>query len=252
MANTQKMIDRLNARLDRELEIVSELPDTITCGYYVRDGRACIYSDAQGGGIDFCKPAYSLLGSNKVQQTGLEVLEALEAAGWRFMPATKVKWDNYRPSVMLGYANDVPEKRNRYTVASAEAIGPLWITDKQGIELGGRPKAHAFYKTPNGLTVKVSVPAPQGYYVNGDIANRGPEGYEETYFQNPSMHVPHLGRAVYDGAECVGHIDIDGAWHDTDQSISGRVVFRCLIDQDEWPFTPAQMYAAASKQKGAE
>lgn len=86
----------------------------------------------------------------------VEIAKALESVGWEILPASLVKYGNYRRGVHRGIPTELPKVYSRADLKDSEQILPLWIRPCQYTACD----AYFYAKTQTGLLIKVSIDVP--------------------------------------------------------------------------------------------
>lgn len=172
-----------------------------------------------------------------------EILAALEAAGFKWLPASLAKYGSYRRSVHVGLCDELPEEYSRSKLQDCEAIAPLWLNASMG---GGYDscEALAFYMSPSGIVLRVSVKGPRvfgatarrveyrgdWYYETGSARLRYPEAWHSV--TTPSDETPITQIAAH-----------SGAYRDTEKGVSACLYFTPFLEPQDFPLSPAQFLA---------
>lgn len=143
--------ERDRRRLKIMREAIAELPDHLP--------MPTISNESEAGGLS---PFAWLSFSRHYGETwqGAQVLAALEAEGFRPQPSSIVKWDDYRHSPEPAPCDELPETKGRYKLTDCAPLFPLWLETNPHTGC----KAVAFYRSPAGLLLRVSVPGPASFY----------------------------------------------------------------------------------------
>jgi hypothetical protein len=108
------------AKMEREIAIAELLPDNVspTISNVTDDGSW----------LSFGSPAYD----PEKKWSPVSILESLESAGFEQVPASLVKWDDWRRTTEPGLCDDIPDvSKSGYKLTDVEAIAPVWVVPCQ-------------------------------------------------------------------------------------------------------------------------
>ena len=228
------------SHLELEIEILRSIPGDIICPSVSNLSEK---PDSTGCGW----LSWSKYGFRSVD--AVEILTALEDAGWRLLPATLAKWDHYRPSVSMGWIEDLPERKREgrygnYALTDSWEIMPVWISHSYH-HVGEPHRLNLFMVSPNGTPCKISI---GGRFRAGHMtANRrdfiGGWEYER-------------GTAKMNNADTLWNMADDDGNHISQmssmsyctishggQSLDGRTYWEPIVNREQFESIPASHYA---------
>lgn len=231
-------IERLKLRQYWLERVLSEVPDTVPVVPTVaNESEKAFLGRSPGAWISFQDFQKKFKSS--------DILLALEAAGWKTIPASLVTWDNYRAHPEPGVVEELPQTKNNYKLIKAEPIAPVWFSYSgfTGVD------AKVFYSTPKGLTIKVHVSGPRNTSLYGrKTFNRF---LQTTRFVSAEISYPEFYRNVTDAegntlarvsGRTTSRVDNDGT------SISGDLYFEpASALQTDFGATAGQFLALLEK-----
>jgi hypothetical protein len=151
----------------------------------------------------------------------VKLLEQLEAEGWEIIPASLVKWDDYRAAFEPGLVGDIKLRGTYKKITSKEPILPYWFEPNQYGD-----GDFCVYMKRGDKTVRVSVDVTTG----PSLYARRIESMGEWRFESGTCKVRIPASWQY-----VNDIEIHTKGYvDTSKGISGRVWFTSLYRQEEW------------------
>lgn len=150
------------------------------------------------------------------------LLELLESNGWTPLPATSVVWDNYASQVEPGALEDIPKIKypgsNQHKFTSGTPVAPLWVK----LSRFGGPKVLAYYRTPQGRTVKVHIESgiPAAVYANRHDVLRGDWYYDHG---TAGVNYPEAWNEIIVDGKLEAQIGCANAHCYTQQSLDGYI-----------------------------
>jgi hypothetical protein len=234
------ILDEMKARHARELaeataeqRICEMLPESIGKAPTISNHKT---PDEMGrvpaAWLGFRAPSYD----PKQIYNPIALVESLEGAGWKLVPATLVRWDNYRPTVEPGLQNDQPSTKQvgramTYEFRDSWPIAPVWIEANQHTAA----EIWAYMTAPDGTLYLthfdlINLPGCHVYLTAKRNEYRGGWSYERG---TARLNFPER----WHGHQAAT-IDVNSrAWVDTEQGLSGTIYFSPHGGQDEWPLT---------------
>lgn len=241
MKTTLSRTEELAAKHAKEIaeakiedSILAMLPDTVKLPT-VSNIRETPDAKKWTAWLSFSAPAYDPDETwNPVQQ-----LRDLEAAGWRALPASLVKKDNYRPAPEIGACDSFEETLGRYRVTFAEPIAPLWITPQQYTPCD----VNFYLAAPDGRFFRCSMDVPGLAHLT---ARRIAPGFgRDWYFMRGTARVIHPESWLVLHEVELERSTRSGAQVDTKQGISGQIYFTPQAhEQENYPYTLSQILEA--------
>lgn len=224
----QENIERYQRRIEWHRHIAEELPDDLPTVPTIANEKEDAFFGKPGAWLSFSR-------SYGEEWAGRDILFSLERAGFLSLPASLVKWDDYRRSVEPGHADDIPDTKGRYQLTEVEEIAPVYIIPDQH----GASEAITFYQSPAGLILRVKVPAPTSARIQARrIESRGDWRFEQG---TAKVHFPGIWHSLnLESGECVSTLHSTPAWVDTQQGISGRIYWAMLYEPNTFPLTNAE------------
>jgi len=174
------------------------------------------------------------------------VLEALERHGWRVLPASLVKWNDYRAHPEMGLADDIPETKpgnfgSGYKLSEVTIICPAWVVPNQY----GKPKFFCYMVAPSGQRFKVMVDVSLPVHVDAKrVQYFGGWHYDRS--RGAQLRYPPSWETLEHAGEPVAQREAHSrAYVDTEQGCSGVIYWEPIAhDQDAFPMTASQFLAA--------
>jgi len=206
------------AKMMREMAIAELLPDNVlpTISNLTDDGAW----------LSFGAPAYD---PNKTWNP-VSILESLESAGFEQVPASLVKWDNYRRTTEPGLCDDIPDvSYSRYKLTDVEAIAPVWVVPCQhtGTDV-------QLYMRKGNQLFRVSVDIPRVAHLTArKIESRGDWRFDR---QSARVDFP-------DRWHSLEHCTVSARSYcqaDTDKGLNGAIYFMPHNEQASWPMKASE------------
>lgn len=214
-----------------EDRILSALPPELEAPTISNESERAFFDQA-GAWLSFRSYSFD-------RKPGADTLHALELAGFKPMACTFTKWDQYRGHPEPGAAEHIPDEKGRYKLTSTEPIAPLWIVPNQ--HTGS--EAQAFYRSPDGLVLKVCVSTTAPAYLTAS-RTEFPGGW--SYKSGTAkIQFPENWHSLADvGGEIVAMLASPRAYVDTEQGLSGALYWNPVAhEQEDFPLSPAQLLA---------
>lgn len=233
-------IDRLNEpeadTKAEELRILGLLPDGMFAPTISNVAR---HEWEPAAWLSFHGPSYD----PDHQFDPVAILRTLDANGWRTIPATLVKLDNYRPSPKPWAQDQTPEEwgcicGKPYRVTGSWPICPLWVMPNTHTG----PEACCYMRGPDGNTYYVHISAnglPCHIHARR-YEYRGGWNYERGTAR--LAYPPAWETLEHDGQPIAQRHARSGAQVDTGQGISGQLYWEPIAhEQADFPLSAAGM-----------
>jgi hypothetical protein len=212
-----------NPDIDLAIEILGELPKEMECPT-LSNLRT---DDRVNGWVSF----------SHYRPTCEWVYEQLTILSrWFILPATLVKWDNYRPSPFSALYDHVPATDGRYHNTDMWPILPYWIRFNNHTPAA---ELEYFVRTVSGRIIKVTIDLPSfNHFHVRRIEYRGGWRFERgtTKFNTPD----HWKVIYYKGVSLAQLSEKSYVCVETENSLSGAYYWMPHIEQEEVDILPLE------------
>jgi hypothetical protein len=218
--------------------IIAMLPDDLPKAPTISNVHAEAHCLEPCAWLGFSGPSYDP--DNKWNPVA--VLESLERAGWKQMPASLCQWDDYRRSPEFGLCEAIPDKKpggfsgRAYELKDVSPIAPLWIKPEQYCQ----PEATVFMQAPDGRAFHVYIGLGSRHNIGLTAKRLEFRGGWHYARGSAGLRFPK----EWHGLEHCTISEHTRAWVDTDQGISGVIYFAPHGEQSAWPLTASAFLAS--------
>ena len=167
----------------------------------------------------------------------LFAIKVLELEGWKVIPASLVKWDNYRRHPEMGLCEQIPESKKGfgcdYKLTDVSPIAPLWIVPEA---IGRTVDARFYLRAPDGKNFKLNV-ALRASGVVGIRAERRESKGDWNYVRNTAtLNFP----ADWRSHQLCTVNEHTHAVVETEKGLNGAIFFTPHDEQGRWPLSTSE------------